>query len=264
VKRLALALLLPLFIRGQSITGKTIDPALFALKGVSVRLLPVGGDWVTRSIQTDSNGRFRFFPVDPGEYVIVARHSGFRSRVRVVHVFGETEVDIGVLELGIGSCDYPGIICDSFLKRPPPRPPVPVVDLCEALKSPDRYGNQLIVVVGMPATLDGWPTLTATCDSALASGGLIWPNAVLLPENATRQQSLKPTNVRDLKKKLADRAASIRKTGSERPRVVAVYGYLDAVDGLTVVPCTGSCVTRADIQMLPATFLRVDGFQELK
>src|SRR4029079_12410721 len=60
---------------------------------------------------------------------------------------------------------------------------------CEALKTPDRYGSKLIVMVGMLTILHGWPTLTATCDSMLASGGLTWTNAVLLPEAAAPQRS---------------------------------------------------------------------------
>jgi hypothetical protein len=68
-----------------------------------------------------------------------------------------------------------------------------------------------------------------------------------------------------LKKKLADLAAAIRKTsGSSTARVAAVYGFLDVPDGLTVVPCASDSCTRPDILMPPASFLRVDGFQELK
>jgi hypothetical protein len=140
-----------------------------------------------------------------------------------------------------------------------------VVDLCTALKSSDRYGNKLIVVVGTLSTLHGWPTLIARCDTTLASDGLTWTSAVLLPEAAAPQESPKFPHIRGLKKKFADRAATVRRTGgSATSKVAAVYGFLDIPDGLTVVPCTGDSCTRPDIRMPPASFLRVDGFQELK
>jgi hypothetical protein len=140
-----------------------------------------------------------------------------------------------------------------------------VVDLCEALKSPHQYGNKLIVIVGKLTTLHGWPTLTAACDTALTSGRLTWTNAVLLPEAAAPHQSPKFPNIRGLKKKLADLARAVRKSsGSATSRVVAVYGFLDIPDGLQAVPCTGDSCTRPDIRMPPASFLRVDGFEELK
>jgi hypothetical protein len=68
-----------------------------------------------------------------------------------------------------------------------------------------------------------------------------------------------------LGKKLADLAAVVNKTsGSPTPRVAAVSGFLDIPDGLQAVPCTSVSCTRPDIPMPPASFLRVDGFQELK
>jgi hypothetical protein len=122
-----------------------------------------------------------------------------------------------------------------------------------------------MVMVGMLTNLNGLPTLTATCDTALTSGGLTWINAVLLPEGAAPQQSPTLPKLRDLKKNLADLAAAVRKTSdSATSRVVAVYGFLDIPDGLQVVPCAGDSCTRPDIRMHPASFLRVDGFQELK
>ncbi len=140
-----------------------------------------------------------------------------------------------------------------------------MVDLCEALKTPDRYASKLIVMVGMLTTVRGWPALTASCDSMLASGGLTWTNAVLLPEGAVRQQSPTFPNVPGLKKKLADLAAVVTNTSGSAPaKVAAVYGFLDIPDGLQVVPCNDDFCTRPDIRMPPASFLRVDGFQELK
>jgi hypothetical protein len=130
-----------------------------------------------------------------------------------------------------------------------------VIDLCEALKSPDRYENKLIVMVGLLTTVRGWPTLTATCDTGLTLGGLTWTNAVLLPEAAAPQQSPTLPKVSNLKKKLADLAAAVRKTsGSPTSRVATVYGFLDVPDGVTVVPCTGDSCTRPDIRMPRASF----------
>lgn len=264
VNWLALTLVFSLALSAQSITGKIADSTPIGLRNVPVGLLPVGGDWITKSTRTDSNGIFRFSPVEPGEYVVTTRAGGFRNKVQVVHVFSDKETSVGTLELRFFSCDNPGMNCD-FGKRPPPRPPVPVVDLCEALKGPDRYGNTLIVVVGTLITLHGWPTLTATCDTTLTSDGLTWTNAVLLPEGATPQRSPTLPKVPALKKKLADLDAAVRKTsGSTTARVAAVYGFLDIPDGLTVVPCIGDSCTRPDIKMPPASFLRVDGFEELK
>lgn len=210
-------------------------------------------------------GRFQFSPVAAGEYVIVARAAGFQSRVLTLHVSSEHEADVGTLELRIGSCDNPGTYCDYFSGGAPPRPQVAVVDLCEALKSPDRYGNKLMVIIGILTTVRGWPALTATCDSMLASGGLTWTNTVLLPEGAVPQQSSTFPSVPDLKRKLADLALAVRKTsGSATAKVVGVSGFLDVPDGLQIVPCTGDFCARPDITMPPASFLRVDGFQELK
>jgi hypothetical protein len=197
--------------------------------------------------------------------MVIAGGDGSIRRVLIAHVLNEKEVDLGTLKIRESSCDSPGIYCDYFLTPRPPRPPAPLVDLCQALKSPDRYGNTLIVMVGMLTALNGLPTLTATCGSALASGGLTWINAVLLPWQAAPQESLTLPNIPDLKKKLADLAATVRRTGgSATARVGAVYGFLDIPDGLQVVPCAGDSCTQPDIRMPPASFLRVDGFQELK
>jgi hypothetical protein len=120
-------------------------------------------------------------------------------------------------------------------------------------------------MVGMLTTLNGVPTMTATCESVLASGGLTWTNAVLLPENASPQRSPTLPDIPGLKRKLADLSASVRRANrSAASRVVVVYGFLDVPDGLSVVPCVGDSCTRPDIKMPPASFLRVDGFQELK
>jgi len=265
VNWLGVALLVPLVACGQSITGRVVDPAQASIGNVVVGLLPVGGDWVTRSTSTDPYGSFRFLSVASGEYVIVARVAGFQSRALTVRVSSGHEADVGTFELRIGSCDSPGTYCDYFSGDAPSRPPVPVVDLCEALKSPDRYGNKPIIIVGILTTVRGWPTLTATCDSMLASGRLSWTNAVLLPEGAVPQQSPTLPDVPDLKRKLVDLAAAVRKTSRSAPaKAAAVYGFLDIPDGLQVVPCTGDSCTRPDIRMPPASFLRVDGFQELK
>lgn len=261
-----MALLVPLLVCGQSITGRFVDPYPAGVGGVVVGLLPAGADWVTRSTHSEPNGTFKLSPVQPGEYVIVARGAGFQSRVLTTSVSSGNETDVGTLELRIASCDSPGILsCDNFGSSPPPRPPIPVVDLCEALKHPDRYGNKIIVIVGVITSVRGWPSLTATCNTALSSGGLSWINAMLLPEGAVPQKSPTFPNVPDLKKKLADLAAAVRKTsGATTARVAAVYGFLDIPDGLQVIRCTGDACAHPDIRMPPASFLRVDGFEALK
>jgi len=261
-------MLLPLVVSAQSITGKIVDPIFAPVERVSIGLFPVGADGATKSTQTDWEGAFRLSPVEPGEYVLIARNTGFQSRVLGVRVLSGRDVDAGVLVLRVMPCESPAVDCDHFgpaPPRPPPRPPVPVVDLCEALKAPDLYGRNLIVMVGTLTTLHGSPTLTATCNDALSSGGLTWTNSVLLPEGAAPHNSPTLPNIPDLKKKLADRAAVLRKaSGSRKSRVVAVYGFLDISDGLAAVPCKGDSCSRPDILMPPASFLRVDGFQELK
>jgi hypothetical protein len=235
------------------------------VRNVRVGLLPVGADGVTKSTHTDPNGTFRLSPIESGDYVIIARSAGFQSRVLALRVSSGQEADVGTLVLRIVSCDSPGTNCDYIFGGAPPQPPVPVVDLCTALKSPDRYGNKLIVMVGMLTTLHGRPAFTATCDSMLASGGLTWINAVLLPEGAAPQKSPTFPKVPDLKKKLVDLGAAVRKaSGSATSRVVAVYGFLDIPDGLQAVPCTGDSCAHPDIRMPAASFLRVDGFEELK
>ena len=262
MKWLGITLLLPLVMSAQSITGKIVDPIPLPLPGVPVGLLTVGGEWVTKSTQTDSNGTFRFSPIEPGDYVLLLRVNGFRGQVQVVRV-ASGETDVGTLEPKFfQGCESPIGNCNTV--GPPSWPEAPVVDLCEGLKTPDRYASKLIVMVGTLTTLHGLPTLTATCSDALSSGGLTWANSVLLPEASATQKSPTLPNVPDLKKKLADRASAIRKaSGSTTSRVVAVYGFLDIPDGLATVPCKGDC-SRPDVLMPPASFLRVDGFQELK
>jgi hypothetical protein len=262
VKWLGIALLVPLAC-GQSITGKIVDPIPLPWPNIPVGLLPVGADWVTKSTHTDANGAFRFFPVEPGNYVVILRANEFRGQVLITRVSSQ-ETDVGTLKPKLFTgCESPIGDCDTV--GTPSWPEPPVVDLCVALRSPDRYGSKLIVMVGILSTLHGWPTLTATCNSTLVSSGLTWSNAVLLPEAAAPQGAPTLPNVSDLSKKLADLAAAVRKTsGSAASRVAAVYGFLDIPDGLTVAPCTGDSCTRPDILLPPANFLRVDGFQELK
>ena len=117
VNCLRIALLVPLVMCGQSITGKIVDPIPAPLPGLVVGLLPIGGDWVTKSTRTGSDGEFRFFPIEPGEYAIIARAPGWRSRVRVVRVSGKADADLGALELGIASCDSTGV-CDYVTDAP--------------------------------------------------------------------------------------------------------------------------------------------------
>jgi hypothetical protein len=123
-----------------------------------------------------------------------------------------------------------------FLYASAPPASTQVIDLCEALKSPAQYGNKLVVMT----------------------------NTVLLPWQDTPQTSPTLPNVPDLKKKLADRVAAIRKASGSTTRVVAVYGFLDIPDGLTAVRCAGDSCARPDILVPPASFLKVDGFRELK
>jgi hypothetical protein len=263
VKHLAVALLLPLVLSGQSITGKIVDPIPLPWPNLPVGLLPVGADWVTTSTHTNASGAFRFFPVEPGNYVVILRANAFRGQVIVVRVSGG-ETNVGTLEPKFFTgCESPIGNCNTL--GTPTWPEAPVADLCETLKRPDRYAGKVIVMVGMLTTLHGWPTLSATCDNSLSSDGLTWTNAVLLPEGAVPQRSPTFPKLPDLEKKLADLAAAIRKTsGLPTSRVAAVYGFLDIPDGFQVVPCSSDSCTRPDIRMPPASFLRVDGFQELK
>jgi len=263
VNWLGLGLLIPLLTCGQSITGKIVDPIPLPLSNVPIGLLPVVGDWIMRSTHSDANGAFLFFPVEPGDYVIVTREFGYQSQVRVVHV-SNSETDVGTLKPKIFTgCESPIGNCNTV--GTPIWPEAPVADLCEVLKSPDRHASKLIVMVGILTTHQGWPTLTAACDTTLASGGLTWTNAVLLPEGAVPQKSPTFPEIPDLKKKLADLAVAVRRTSSSaNAKVAAVYGFLDIPDGLTAVPCAGDSCSRPDIRMPPASFLRVDGFQELK
>lgn len=112
---------------------------------------------------------------------MIVREGGFGTQVRAVRVLSERDADLGTLILKFDSCDRPDVICDTFFTRPPPRPPVPIVDLCEALESPSRYGSKLIAMIGMLTTINEQPALTATCETAPSSGGLTWSNTVLLP-----------------------------------------------------------------------------------
>jgi hypothetical protein len=137
----------------QSITGKIVDPIPLPLSNVPIGLLPVGGDWVTQPTRTDANGAFRFFPIEPGDYVIVMRESGFQSQIRVVHV-SSAETDVGTLKIKLfAGCESPIGNCNTV--GTPAWPEAPVVDLCEALKTPDRYVSKLIVMVGMLTTVRG-------------------------------------------------------------------------------------------------------------
>ena len=263
MKRLALVLLFPLALGAQTITGKIVDPIPLPMRYVSVGLLPVGADWVVESTHTDANGIFRFFPAAPGEYVVVVKEPEFRGQVWAVH-FSTEAIDVGTLKAKLFSgCESPIGNCNTVGERP--LPPAPLVGLCEVLKTPERFRDGLVMMVGILTSLHDRPVLTARCNSQLVSGDLTWTNAVLLPEDAAPQQSPQFPSTSNMKKQLADLAAAVRKaSGSKTSRVAVVYGFLDIPDGFSVVPCAaGSCV-RTDILMPPASFLRVDGFQELK
>ncbi len=262
----SIALLVPLAVWGQSITGRFVDPVQASVGKVSVELLPVGGDRIAKSTQTDPNGIFRLSPVEPGDYVLYARVAGFRGRVLAVHVSNRAESNVGTLVLEILSCESPGVSCDYFGPPLPPRapPPIPVVDLCECLRSPERYGNKWILIVGNLTSLDGLLALTADCDGALGSGALTWINAVLLPWQSIPQDSRGLPDIPNLKATLRNLATSVRKSDGSTSRVAAVYGFLNIPNGLAAVQCKGGSCSHPDIRMPPASFLRVDGFQELK
>ena len=108
----------------------------------------------------------------------------------------------------------------------------------------------------------GLPTrITAVCRTVLTAGGIHFPSSIaLIPGWSTG--GIEDVSIRYLAKKLDKRVKELRRSGTLPPgKLVAVYGYFSAFDGLRAKNCNPKdCAS--DVLMAPA-MIQVGAIQEI-
>src|SRR5690348_3486572 len=101
------ALLLPVFLAAQSITGTIVgsveDPGGLAISGAQVTLTQTSTGAGRRTKTTDSGG-FTFATVEPGQYSLHVEAAGFKTaQIEAVILTASETRSIGNLRLEVGN-----------------------------------------------------------------------------------------------------------------------------------------------------------------
>ena len=107
-------------------TGGAIAAKLFIAS-------PTSKAYIVKS--ADDHGNFKLDPLRAGVYRIAITASGFRPAARDIRITSDEAIDLGVIQLAVGRCDFPGLICDTFGTGPR--------NTCTALQWKHRYGMEL-------------------------------------------------------------------------------------------------------------------------
>jgi hypothetical protein len=216
-----LLFLLPLIACAQ-IQPNVVDPSGAPIPDVVVTVQRADSTWSVVSIEAP----------------------GFREAVHPVPLGRETELERIVLELGPSS-EGP------LTGRPPRRPRIQVLTVCEALDNRDPLYLTSVVIVGIfKSGLD--ETLRQDCPNQLVTGDVGWMSAIALTHPADPPESLRA----EIEKKRAIVLASGPPGAHPRPeRVIALYGRLVSPSGLTSIPC---CTAPVEINAAPARLVGLD------
>jgi hypothetical protein len=225
------------------VRGTVIDPAHAPIGGAKVRLAPVDGAKPSTDADTASQGRFEFFNVLPGWYILYFTANGFRETVHALQVVdGANEVI--PMELQPGQCSESAetVTCgsaDDCARR------IPVLTVCEALESGPASCHRKVVIVGIfKSGMDD--TLRLDCPFQLVTGEVGWPSSIGLTRPSQPSDLLRD----EIEKKRQEVLKSGPPGAQPRPeRVVGLYGYLAFPAGLTNAPC---CNAAAETTLPPA------------
>jgi hypothetical protein len=99
---------------GGYIVGKLADSSMRPLGAAKLAIRDTDSDTPSKRIHSGPGGMFEAGPLPAAAYTVLVASPGFRARLLrgVVVKEGET-TNIGTIRLEIGSCDAPGVICDS-------------------------------------------------------------------------------------------------------------------------------------------------------
>jgi hypothetical protein len=167
---------------------------------------------------------------------------GFREAVHPIPAGREAELGRIVLDLGPSS-EGP------FTGRPPRRPRIQVLTVCEALDNHDHlyleYLGSVVIVGIFKSGLD--ETLRQDCPNQLVTGEIGWMSAIALTHPTDPPESLRA----EIEKKRANVLAG----APPGARVTAFYGRLVSPSGLTSIAC---CTAPVEINAAPARLLGLD------
>jgi len=92
----------PLVAQSQNISGNVVDATGATVPGAAVKILDVAkGD--AREVATDNLGRFQVIGIQPGKYLVSIEKTGFRKAERTVTLDVNAKLDVGQIELVVGS-----------------------------------------------------------------------------------------------------------------------------------------------------------------
>jgi hypothetical protein len=88
--------------QSQNISGNVVDATGGTVPGAAVKITDVAkGD--SREVATDNLGRFQAIGIQPGRYLISIEKAGFKKAERTVTLDVNAKLDVGQIELAVGS-----------------------------------------------------------------------------------------------------------------------------------------------------------------
>jgi hypothetical protein len=88
--------------QSQNISGNVVDATGGTVPGAAVKITDVAkGD--SREVATDNLGRFQAIGIQPGRYLIIIEKAGFKRAERTVTLDVNAKLDVGQIELAVGS-----------------------------------------------------------------------------------------------------------------------------------------------------------------
>jgi hypothetical protein len=88
--------------QSQNISGNVVDATGGTVPGAAVKITDVAkGD--AREVATDNLGRFQAIGIQPGRYLISIEKAGFKKAERTVTLDVNAKLDVGQIELAVGS-----------------------------------------------------------------------------------------------------------------------------------------------------------------
>jgi Carboxypeptidase regulatory-like domain len=106
---------------GGLIRGVLTDATGAVLPGGFIRVFQTPSNALITRLRVEPDGVFQTGQLQPGSYIVVAWVQGFSARRSSVVILEGQMTDMGKIQLEVGSCDAPGIMCDDFGIGPPDR-----------------------------------------------------------------------------------------------------------------------------------------------
>ena len=106
---------------GGLIRGVLTDATGAVLPGGFIRVFQTPSNALITRLRVEPDGGFQTGQLQPGSYIVVAWVQGFSARRSSVVILEGQTTDMGKIQLEVGSCDAPGVMCDDFGIGPPDR-----------------------------------------------------------------------------------------------------------------------------------------------